>query len=272
MNKLISPLSERGWYPHDTRELHEQIDNSIKKSEPQHVSALIAPHAGYRWCSEAIGHAMRHVSDRYTNIILLGPSHKKRFRDFVVTCDYDCISTPLGDCRLSEPPQGRIFLNSNDLHLAEHSMLQHVPYVQKCCPSASVLPVMVSEMSDALELQFIDWLLSFFNEETLLVVSSDFTHYGDKFNYTPYDKNIRDNIFKFDHIVIDYIVNGDYNKYKTFINNNRNTICGRYTILILMNLLQHIKTKPTSHKYLMSGDLVDDYSNTVSYAGIDFIS
>lgn len=265
-SKLQSPFGDQGWFSNRTELLFEQIKNTITNKEPTKTRAVIAPHAGYRWCGDVLGSVMRHVDDSYTRVVIIGPSHRVRFNNTFVGCDYDCVATPLGDCEVERVSNDCIIID-NKIHYNEHSIQLHVPYVQYCCPSAAIIPLIVSEIDRDRLQTLVDCVRSLIDDQTLIMISSDFTHYGSRFNYTPYDYNIKSSIENYDKRVIEHIVNNDVDSYEKDTD-NKNTICGRTAIRLLLHMLKNEKTTGRLCKYNMSGNMTNDYTNTVSYAGI----
>lgn len=265
-DKLQSPFGDYGWFANSTDLLSEEISKTIESNKTTQTRAIIAPHAGYKWCGDVFGSVMQHIDDRYNRIIIIGPSHKVRFKNIIIGCDYDCITTPLGQCEISQVSNDCIIIN-NKIHYNEHSVQMHVPYVQYCCPSAKIIPLLVSDYdSDNLQ-TFVDCIKGLFDEQTMIMISSDFTHYGPRFNYTPYGSNAKTSIENYDKRVIEHIIQNDIGSFVDDIQ-CENTICGRHAIRLIMHILKDVEVDAKLCKYSMSGDLTNDYTNTVSYAGI----
>ena len=106
---------------------------------------------------------------------------------------------------------------------------------------------------------------------TLIVVSSDFTHYGRYFGYLPFplNKDTRQKIEELDGGAIDRIVDVDFVGYQQYLAKTRATICGKVPIGLLLKILpRDVKGKLVY--YYMSGDSTGDYGISVSYASIVF--
>ena len=265
-NKLQSPFGEHGWFANSTDLLFDQIKKTINDKESTLTRAVIAPHAGYKWCGDVFGSVMRYVDDRYTRVIIIGPSHRVRFKNTIIGCDYDSISTPLGDCEIAKVSNDCITVD-NKIHYNEHSVQLHVPYVQYCCPSAAIVPLIVCEFDPEKLQAFVGCIKDLIDDQTLVMISSDFTHYGRRFNHTPYVVDIKSSIENYDKQVIECIVNNDVNAYNNAIEGD-NTICGKTAIRLLLHALKSVRTTAKLCKYNMSGNMTNDYNNTVSYAGI----
>jgi hypothetical protein len=102
-----------------------------------------------------------------------------------------------------------------------------------------------------------------------VIVSSDFTHYGERFGYLPFTEDIKNNLKKLDLGAVDVILKKDFTSYQKYLQKTGATICGRNGIGILLQLLPS-DAQGTLLTYYTSGDLLNDYSSTVSYVSIVF--
>ncbi|KPJ56206.1 MAG: hypothetical protein AMJ42_05630, partial [Deltaproteobacteria bacterium DG_8] len=109
----------------------------------------------------------------------------------------------------------------------------------------------------------------FITEKTLVVVSSDFTHYGYRFGYLPFTNNVKANLKKLDMGAVDYILKKDLSGFLKYVYNTKITICGRKPIGILLQLLPP-EAEGALLNYYTSGDLLNDYTSTVSYVSLIF--
>src|SRR3989338_43431 len=114
-----------------------------------------------------------------------------------------------------------------------------------------------------------DALRPYMDEHTLVVVSSDFTHYGDRFSYTPFRSNIEENLKKLDHGATERILALDFDGLMRYREETGITACGFYPIDVLLKLLPK-ETQGTVLAYDTSGRMVNDFSQSVSYTSIVF--
>jgi hypothetical protein len=110
------------------------------------------------------------------------------------------------------------------------------------------------------------------DDSTVVVVSSDFTHYGPRFDYTPKFKtsDVKKGISDLDHGAINAILKTDSKGFLEYVEKKQSTICGRNPIAILLKLFEINNWEPDSKllKYTTSGELTGDWENSVSYAAI----
>jgi AmmeMemoRadiSam system protein B len=109
------------------------------------------------------------------------------------------------------------------------------------------------------------------DEETFIVVSSDFCHWGKRFSYTFYDKQlgeIHQSIEALDRMGMDMIESLDPSKFTEYLKKYKNTICGRFPILVLLYAVE-ASDKNYSIKfiaYAQSSACKNMSDSSVSYA------
>uniref|UniRef100_A0A804KAU0 Uncharacterized protein n=1 Tax=Musa acuminata subsp. malaccensis TaxID=214687 RepID=A0A804KAU0_MUSAM len=102
-------------------------------------------------------------------------------------------------------------------------------------------------------------------------VSSDFCHWGSRFNYTHYDAKhgtIYESIEVLDHMGMDIIETGDANAFKGYLQQYGNTICGRRPITVFLHMLKNCSTKIKIDflQYEQSSQCKSKRDYSVSYA------
>jgi AmmeMemoRadiSam system protein A len=107
------------------------------------------------------------------------------------------------------------------------------------------------------------------DENTLVVASTDFTHYGPNYNYMPFSDDLPRNIEKLDMAAYEPIRAKDSAAFRRFCEETGATICGREAVSVLLAMLP---PQAETHllKYDTSGRIVGDYANSVSYLAIAF--
>jgi AmmeMemoRadiSam system protein A/AmmeMemoRadiSam system protein B len=245
------------------------------------------PHAGYVYSGygAASGYfLLRNYS--YDRIIILAFSHQIPLNSIAVT-DFDKLKTPLGDIPVDVALKNELLKNKNLFNTmpeidtqssfgrAENSMEIHLPFIQKAAPAAKVLGLYVGQLNDK---QFKDAaavLKQYITPKTLFIASSDFTHYGENFGYVPFpkDENTKKYLSILDGGAINEITEMNSKGFLDHIEKTKATICGKNPIALLLYTLSATQNKNihgTLVNYYTSGDLVGDYSNSVSYATIVF--
>ena len=92
-----------------------------------------------------------------------------------------------------------------------------LPFLQHRLPRARLIPILVGTLR-AEEIEEVATVVSaLLDDETLLVVSSDFMHYGDAFDYVPFDDRIGERIREYDGQAIDAITRGSFPEVQTVL-------------------------------------------------------
>ncbi len=172
------------FYPGDAHALARQVQDFLTDAQPYSLipKALIVPHAGYIY-SGAIAAAayatLRPIASHIRRVILLGPAHRVAVHGLVLP-DADAFDTPLGlvmiDAEaaraLDHLPQVHV---SSEAHKLEHSLEVQLPFLQTVLTDFTLLPLVVG-MATAKEVaEVLESLWG--GEETLIVISSDLSHY-----------------------------------------------------------------------------------------------
>ena len=116
-----------------------------------------------------------------------------------------------------------------------------------------------------------DTIKKYVTPKTLVIASSDFTHYGDNYGYAPFRTNIKENLTKLDMGMIDYIRKMDFDGFFQYKEETGITMCGIIPVGVLMNIFKEDNCKVELMDYYKSGDRGNDYSFSVSYASLLFI-
>lgn len=266
------------WYPADPDELRAQLKNYLVQAHvpkiEDNVLALISPHAGYRFSGQAAAYGFKAIMGRdYDRVIIIAPSHYERFRGIGVS-SYGYYQTPLGRVTVDENvgknlSRHRLFTFKPEAEAQEHAVEIELPFLQLVQKNFKIVPLIVGELEND-DLSAINGLLRpYITEKTLIVVSSDFTHFGARFGYLPFRDNIKDNLEKLDRGAVDCILRKDNDGYFKYLRETGITICGYFPIGILLRLLPSDAKGVLLH-YYTSGDLLNDYSSTVSYVSLLF--
>ncbi len=153
-------------------------------AEPELVPrGLIAPHAGYPYSGPVAASGYRLVGrldGQVRRVLLLGPSHRVPFSGLAAP-SWSAFSTPLGTVPVDvEAVQACLQLPAVRLydrpHVQEHSLEVQLPFLQVCLSEFVLVPVVVGEATAD---EVAELVLRLWDEQTLVVVSSDLSHYLD---------------------------------------------------------------------------------------------
>lgn len=144
--------------------------------------AIIAPHAGYVYSgpiAASIYARLAPLRGTVRRVVLAGPAHRVFVRGAAVP-SAQAFASPLGNVPLDQPAIASLrelpFVEVSDrAHAMEHSLEVHLPFLQTVLGEFALVPVVVGDASPAEMAQLFGRLWG--GEETLIVVSSDMSHY-----------------------------------------------------------------------------------------------
>lgn len=174
------------FYPANPQQLHQILDQLLIDAETGNKvpKAIIVPHAGYIYSGPVAATAYARLikaHDLITRVVLIGPSHRVGFSGLAVS-KAETFSTPLGtisvDLQAVETILKLPFVDYNEpAHAFEHSLEVHLPFLQETLDSFSIIPIVAGDATATQVSQVLDILWG--GDETLIVVSSDLSHYHD---------------------------------------------------------------------------------------------
>ena len=183
------------FYPADPTELESAVEAYLEvdaRTGPA-PKAIVAPHAGYVYSGPIAGSAytrVRPARGRITRVVLLGPAHRTPGAG-IAASGADAFATPLGQLAVDTGARdalvdaGLVALR-DDAHAEEHSLEVQLPFVQVCLGEVMVLPLAVGQVSPDRVADVLD--RTWGGDETLVVVSTDLSHYQDHTTATELDR------------------------------------------------------------------------------------
>ncbi len=186
MASVRNPAVAGLFYPGDPRELRGMLADYLNAVSAGGVvpKAIIAPHAGYVYSGPIAATAyarLKPARGHITRVVLLGPAHRVGFHGLALS-SADCFQTPLGRItvdreaieKISRLPQVRVM---DAAHAQEHSLEVHLPFLQEVLGEFKLVPLVVGDAGAGEVGEVLDLLWG--GPETLIVVSSDLSHYHD---------------------------------------------------------------------------------------------
>jgi len=251
------PAVAGGFYPGDETTLANMVDgylNQAEKKDLPSIRGLVAPHAGYIYSGPTAAHAYKQLSDKkIKTAIVVGPSHHTYLKGASIP-DVTHYKTPLGLVPLSSKAKEILRedgITSNPAaHAREHSVEVQMPFLQRVLGDFEVVPVVVGEMDSE---KLADILVKYVDEETVLVASSDLSHYH------PYET-----ANKLDKICTDAIPPLNLGAMSSC------EACGKTPVLALMHVAKKKGWSGVLLDYTNSGDTAGDKQRVVGYASIAF--
>lgn len=272
--KYIRPASYAGtWYLSSLQKLSKQLDTFLSNANnPLGKHAIIrggiCPHAGFKYSGQTAAFTYQFLDDSKMNrIVLLGPSHFQPWKDVCKVTSASAYNTPFGPLEVDEKTSlqlresGKFDFIPREVDEKEHSLEMQMPFISHLSPDCKIVPILVGSLSESKEKEYGKLLAPFFMDpHTFVVVSSDFCHWGQRFNYTYYDKfrgSLMESIHSVDANGMLAISSMDPAKFKTYLAKARNTICGRHAISIMMHAIQNEDVHITFLDYSQSNIIKD---------------
>lgn len=166
------PAVAGSFYPANKSALAAEVERLLsgaKAGAPP--KALISPHAGYEYSGPVAASAFRRAMGApYARVVLLGPCHYARLLGMALP-EEDAFATPLGEV----PIEAAALPRDAAAHAQEHSLEVIVPFLQVALKSFTLVPLAVGFAEPDEVAGALDALWG--GAETLIVISSDLSHY-----------------------------------------------------------------------------------------------
>lgn len=184
-NTKRTPAVAGMFYPANAHELQSMVTNFLRETKASIGSvpkAIIAPHAGYIYSGPIAASVYAQITpahDTITKVVLLGPSHQVPFSGLAASSMQE-FATPLGNIPLDRQaiddilplPQVSIL---EPAHAYEHSLEVQLPFLQEVLEDFTLIPLVVGEATKEQVGEVLEKLWG--GAETLIVISSDLSHY-----------------------------------------------------------------------------------------------
>lgn len=266
------------FYPADATALTGMMNAMLAKAVVPAIHgtimAVVAPHAGYEYSGPVAAYTYAALrGHKYTRVVVIAPSHYEAF-DFSSVYDGSGYSTPLGTVsvdkqfahRLAEAsPSIRLSSrgHSSDMRSQEHAIEVQLPWLQTVLGSFTLVPIVMGDQSyDASrELGMALATLIGRDEGTLIVASSDLSHYH---TYREAES--------LDHKTLDALQSWDYLTMSRNFNLRVWEACGGAPIVAAMIAADHRgANKALLLKYQNSGDVTGDRTHVVGYSAVALV-
>ncbi|GJL75037.1 AmmeMemoRadiSam system protein B [Nitrosomonas sp.] len=181
---IRKPAVAGQFYPLDAQQLSQEVQQLISRAKRYELTpkALIVPHAGYIYSGAIAATAYATLCSMATiikRVILLGPTHRVAVRGLALP-DVGYLDTPLGSVKVDAEAVQAIsdltqVIISTEAHAWEHSLEVQLPFLQHVLADFNVLPLAVGMASAEEVAEVLDRVWG--GDETLIVISSDLSHY-----------------------------------------------------------------------------------------------
>lgn len=175
------------FYPTDTFGLRAQVDELLAgaaavESSASAPKAVIVPHAGYLYSGAVAARAYAHIARlrmKIRRVVLMGPAHRMVVHGFALPMA-DAFATPLGTVRVSHADRAALQIRDDVAvddapHALEHCLEVQLPFLQTVLDDFELVPLLVGAASPQAVADVLN--LSWGGDETLILISSDLSHY-----------------------------------------------------------------------------------------------
>jgi len=263
---IRQPTAAGQFYPSSPIQLRTIIEALVdNQAEKEPVLGLLSPHAGYVYSGSVAGATFSNIMFKDT-FIIIGPNHTGMGKQFSIMTQ-GAWRTPLGDVPI-DSELGKIVLSLSSYleedHLAhqyEHSIEVQLPFLQYFNKDVKIVPICLGLATGAIYHkigQEIAQTIRQSNKDTIILASSDMTHYES-----------HESAKKKDTQAIDAILKLDWQELLQRIEELSISMCGYAPAVCLISAAKTIGANQTKLvKYQTSGETSGDYSSVVGYAGL----
>jgi MEMO1 family protein len=228
------------------------------------LAAIVAPHAGYSYSGPSASYAYTAIDPaNYSTVFILGPSHHEYVPNRAGLTSFSKLDTPLGQLGVASDINDELlaerYADGEELFFemdvgvdeAEHSIEMHLPYLRHIFGASAepggrvrFVPIMIGALNakaeSALGAVFSRWLG---DGQSLIVVSTDFCHWGERFGYSPVNVDgkggdIWQGIERLDREGMAACRSCSRSTFSSYLMRTKNTVCGRFPISCLLAAIE----------------------------------
>jgi MEMO1 family protein len=253
------PSVAGAFYPSDAVVLNRMLTELLGAfgSDTNKPKALIAPHAGYIYSGIVAARAYKFLESypQIHTVVLLGPSHFYGFRG-AAYCAANRFKTPLGQIEVNQALLAKVQSLSqvtliNEAFEREHCLEVQLPFLQTLLPHATIVPLLLGAANKYIVAELIQALWG--DDNTLIVISSDLSHYLD---YAQACQTDAETTRQIELLNAEGIHDHD--------------ACGRVGIRGLLHIASEKKLREKTLMQINSGDTAGDKNRVVGYGAYHF--
>jgi len=222
--------------------------------------AVIAPHAGYVYSGPIAAHAyapLRPLKGKIERAVIVGPTHRVAIRGLALPT-VDAFATPLGAVPIDAAARARVaslpqIMLADEPHRLEHALETQLPFLLAVLGPVPILPMVAGEATGAEVARAIETASDGDASRTLVVISSDLSHYHDYRTAQRMDRATSDAIEALDARAIGW-----------------DQACGRVPIAGMIEIARARGLRAKTRDLRNSGDTAGDRSRVVGYGAYVF--
>lgn len=243
--------------------LYKEIERFLEEATlyPYVPQAIVSPHAGYVYSGKTAAVSYKQLlnldKDKHYTFLLIGPSHYV-YMNGISFGYYDYWITPLGKVRVNTDRIDRFIKDNRNFpitlnhlpHQREHSLEVQVPFLQVVMREFDIIPVVYGDVEASILKRVIEY---FKDDGTVVIISSDLSHYYPDAVARQMDKNCHTAVEKVDER---YLMECE--------------ACGKTGIEAMIMYAKENGLKGKLLEYRTSGDVSGDYDAVVGYGSYIF--
>ncbi|MEJ2194775.1 MAG: AmmeMemoRadiSam system protein B [Ignavibacteriaceae bacterium] len=265
MNSIRTPSVAGLFYPADLEKLQNNIGDLLESTktekEYKNIFGIVAPHAGYTYSGRTAAHVYNLLKGKkYERVVIISPSHNEYFPGSSVF-NGSGYQTPLGILEIDDEFVIKLVENSKSIfrgiegHRSEHALEVQLPFLQTVLNDFKIIPVVMGDQGKIFVDELAEKLAEIVDDETLIVASSDMSHFHSKLEADKLDSIVEDRINRF-----------DYKLLQSDLEKNNTEACGGGPIVTLMKAAS-LRNK--NHSFVIhrsdSGDVNGENEEVVGY-------
>ena len=275
-SSVRQPAVAGQFYPAQPDELRRMLDDYLAQAAvpqlPGNLVALIAPHAGYIYSGKVAAHSYALLKGRkFERVVVIAPSHFEGF-PFVSVYDGDAYATPLGNVAVDKEFAAKLVKLNPLVQLSsrghaptkeqgEHALEVQLPFLQRVLGEFKLVPIVMGEQNYETERALglaLAKMLKGTGTSTLIVASSDLSHY-----------HTYDEATKLDQKVLKAVAEWDYLSLSHNFESRIWEACGGGPIVATMIAAERLGANQAKIlKYANTGDVTGDHSRVVGYSAV----
>lgn len=270
------------FYPENPKDLRQLIDQSFRdprfgpgrqppSSGKRKIYGLVSPHAGYVYSGTVAANGFFEISSlEFQNVVMVGPNHYGIGKGVAIMRS-GVWQSPLGDVEINSQLAEEIASRSatsdfsDSSHTKDHCLEVQIPFLQYIRQKIQIVPIVLimQDIDTALDLgkAIAETVAERAGESTLLIASSDLTHYEPN-----------EDAHRKDNELIKTVLDLDVYKFYSVLERLNVSACGYGAIASIMVAAKSLgATKGELLRYATSGDVTGDKGAVVGYSSIVFV-
>jgi len=276
---IRKPVVSGSFYPDNPDELNQTIQNCFThkfgpnnnppKKNTEQIFGVICPHAGYMYSGPIASHSYYEISSqKFDLVVIIGPNHWT-IGSKIATMSAAKWQTPLGISEVDNDASDELVNIADNIeqdyfsHSKDHSLEVQIPFLQQVFPSSlKILPIIMAQQNIDAAIEVGNAISEIAkSKKTMIIGSSDFTHYEEN-----------DFAHKQDMSLIEPILKMNVNRFYETLSEKKISACGYGAIAATMIACKNLGSKKGELlAYATSGDVVGNKESVVGYGSIKFV-